>query len=183
MSTVVVVLVLVTWTELRLAELLFSESNVGALLAQGATEHCASDHRWLLLANVVPPATAITGLWLTGPLLPGPVRWVSLGLLVVAESLHWWAIATLGRRWTTGVYVVPHESPVVRGPYRYLRHPGYVAGVASALLLPLVAGCWWGPLVVGAVMAVVVTRRVRCEDAAWRTTGTAGGADPAYTRR
>lgn len=177
MSTTLVVLLVVAWGELRIAELLLSEHDVGPLLARGAQECCAHQHRWLLLANTLPPAATLLGVRFstdTGATVTmTPVQWAALGVLVVAESLHWWAIATLGTRWTTGVYVVPGEQPVHRGPYRLVRHPGYLGGATSAVLLPAVVGAWWGAAVVTVAMAVVVTLRVRCEDRAWRTVGAA----------
>lgn len=51
----------------------------------------------------------------------------------MAKALKYWAIASLGERWTFRV-LVPANAPLVTGgPYRYLRHPNYV-GVAGELL-------------------------------------------------
>src|SRR5262245_41829446 len=51
------------------------------------------------------------------------------GILVfsAAKALKWWAIVSLGPSWTFRVIVVPGAPLVVRGPYRWLRHPNYVA--------------------------------------------------------
>lgn len=59
--------------------------------------------------------------------IPGD-RWLTGGLIVfvAGKALKWWAIATLGSRWTFRVVVVPREPLVASGPYRFLRHPNYV---------------------------------------------------------
>jgi methyltransferase len=72
-------------------------------------------------------------------------RMVLAGLLVLvgAKALKYWAIATLGPRWTFRVLVPPGHALVSTGPYRLLRHPNYLAvlgeliGVALALGAPL----------------------------------------------
>ena len=46
--------------------------------------------------------------------------------------MKYWAIATLGARWTFRVLVPPHSTRITDGPYRFLRHPNYV-GVAGEL--------------------------------------------------
>jgi len=50
-----------------------------------------------------------------------------------AKALKYWAIATLGDRWTFRVLVPPGSRRTLGGPYRVLRHPNYV-GVAGELL-------------------------------------------------
>lgn len=55
-----------------------------------------------------------------------------LVLFFLAKGLKYWAIATLGTRWTFRVLVPPGSARIVEGPYRWLRHPNYV-GVAGEL--------------------------------------------------
>ena len=53
-------------------------------------------------------------------------------VFALAKGLKYWAIATLGDRWTFRVLVPPRSTRVAAGPYRFLRHPNYV-GVAGEL--------------------------------------------------
>ena len=50
------------------------------------------------------------------------------GMFAAGKALKYWAIATLGPRWTFRVVVVPGEPLTRSGPYRFVRHPNY-AGV------------------------------------------------------
>lgn len=54
-------------------------------------------------------------------------------IIVAAKLLKFWAIATLGVRWTYRVVVLPGAPLVSSGPYRWMRHPNYV-GVLGELL-------------------------------------------------
>ena len=68
-------------------------------------------------------------------------RLVLLGLLVfgLAKAIKFWAIASLGSRWSFRVLVLPGAPLVTGGPYQWLRHPNYIgvmgelAGVAISL--------------------------------------------------
>lgn len=58
-----------------------------------------------------------------------PDRLVTAGAVVfaLAKALKYWAIATLGSRWTFRVLVPPGSSRIRRGPYRWVAHPNYIA--------------------------------------------------------
>jgi methyltransferase len=65
----------------------------------------------------------------------GADSWFVAGLVIflLAKALKYWAIASLGPRWTFRVLVPPGSTRTVRGPYRWLAHPNYV-GVAGELI-------------------------------------------------
>ena len=67
---------------------------------------------------------------------PGAVGWIALAGVLAAQALRYWAIATLGWRWNTRIVVVPGAAPVTGGPYRFVRHPNYVAVIAEMVALP-----------------------------------------------
>jgi methyltransferase len=66
------------------------------------------------------------GLW-PGVFLAGAL------LFVVSKALKYWAIGSLGPRWTFRVLVLPGVPLVGSGPYRYVAHPNYVAVVGELL--------------------------------------------------
>lgn len=45
---------------------------------------------------------------------------------LVLEAARGWIIAALGSRWTTRIIVVPGETLVDEGPYKFFRHPNYM---------------------------------------------------------
>jgi methyltransferase len=89
-----------------------------------------------------------------------------LVLAVAAQGLRWWCVATLGRQWCTRVVVVAGLSAVRAGPYRWLRHPNYVAVVVEGFALPLVHTAWVTAVVFTVANAWLLRVRIRTEDAA-----------------
>lgn len=92
--------------------------------------------------------------------LPG--LWV--GLLAAATGLRWWSIRTLGPDWNVRGLVPDDLRPVVRGPYRFLRHPNYLAVAVEFLALPLAAGAGWSAAGLSLVNALVLADRIRAEE-------------------
>ena len=89
-----------------------------------------------------------------------------LVILVVSKLLKYWAIASLGERWTFRVLVPPGSARTRRGPYRWLSHPNYVAVVGE------IAGCALashavatGPIAF-AVFGTLMLQRIKVEEAA-----------------
>jgi len=89
-----------------------------------------------------------------------------LGVFVLLQAMRVWALATLGRRWTTRIIAVPGETLVRRGPYRFLNHPNYAVVVGEIAVLPLVFGLWQYALVFSILNAAVLTTRIQAEDRA-----------------
>jgi methyltransferase len=89
-----------------------------------------------------------------------------LALVLGAQALRWWCVATLGPRWNTRVIVVPGLAPVRRGPYRLLAHPNYAAVVVEGLALPLVHGAWLTAAAFALGNVPLLAVRVACENAA-----------------
>jgi methyltransferase len=50
------------------------------------------------------------------------------------------------------------------GPYRWIRHPNYLAVVVEILALPLAGGAWLSALGLSALDAVVLFDRIRDEE-------------------
>lgn len=130
----VVILALVTTQ--RLGELMLARRNTKALLARGACE-AGRGHYPLIVAV---HAAWLAALWW---LAPGrPVIWPLIGLFLLLQAGRIWVLATLGRRWTTRIIVLPDAPLVKDGPYRWLRHPNYAIVVGEVAVLPLAFGLW-----------------------------------------
>ena len=62
--------------------------------------------------------------------------------------------------------VVPGRPAVDSGPYRFVRHPNYVAVIVEMLALPLVHSAWLTALLFSAANAWLLARRIAHEEAA-----------------
>ena len=150
----------------RLAELVVARRNLTWARSQGGVEYGRRHYPWIVLAHVALLVAAPAEVWLLGrPFVPA-LGWPMLAVVVLAQGLRWWCIGTLGRRWNTRVVVVPGMPLVDGGPYRWLRHPNYAAVVAEGLALPLVHTAWLTALAFTVANALLLTVRVRVENAA-----------------
>jgi methyltransferase len=76
-----------------------------------------------------------------------------------AKALKWWAIVTLGPFWTFRVIVLPGAPLVTSGPYRWMRHPNYVAVVGELIGSAVITGAVIsGPLTTAMFLALLAKR-------------------------
>ena len=87
-------------------------------------------------------------------------------LFAFAKALKWWAIQTLGPAWTFRVIVVPQAALVSRGPYRFLRHPNYLAVVGELVGAALMTGAIVAGPAATLVFGVLLKKRRAVEDRA-----------------
>jgi methyltransferase len=85
-------------------------------------------------------------------------------LAILAQALRYWAIATLGKRWNVRVIVVPGLPAVNDGPYRFLRHPNYLAVILEGFAVPLMHSAYWTAIGFSLVNAYLLRRRILCEE-------------------
>ncbi len=155
----------------RLVELRLSERNRRALLAQGGVEAGAGHYPWMVALHALfLLASALEVVLLRRPLRPFLAA-LMLALVAGAIALRYGAIRALGERWTTRVLVVPGAAPVVRGPYRFIRHPNYLAVAVEIFALPLVHGAWLTALVFSLANAGLLGVRIRAEERALAALG------------
>lgn len=157
MNAATIILALVTLQ--RLAELVIARRNTKALLERGAHEVGASHY---------PLIVAVHALWLLSLwwLAPGrPIVWPLIGLFLLLQIGRLWVLATLGKRWTTRIIVLPGEPLVAKGPFRLVRHPNYVVVAAEIAVLPLAFGLWQTALIFSILNALVLAVRIRAEEA------------------
>ncbi len=153
----------------RLVELVVSRRNAAWSLAQGGRETGQSHFPAMVVLHTGLLVGMLVEAWVRRPEVPAALAWSMLGLAVASQALRWWCIATLGRRWNTRVIVVPGLPPVTSGPYRFMRHPNYVAVVVEGVALPLIHEAWITAVVFTVLNAALLRVRIRVEEQALRT--------------
>jgi methyltransferase len=99
---------------------------------------------------------------------PGLDTLLGCMLMVVSKAVKYWAIASLGHRWSFRVLVVPGSSLVAHGPYAVVRHPNYIAVVGELVSMALLVGARvTGPLAI-LLFSLLLRQRIRVENAALR---------------
>ena len=150
----------------RLAEMAVSKRHAAWAFARGGVEMGQRHFPWMVaLHTALLVGCVVEVVAADRPFVPW-LGWPMLVLVVLAQGLRWWCIATLGPRWNTRVIVVPGSPLVTGGPYRLLRHPNYVAVVVEGIALPLVHTAWVTVLVFTVLNAWLLTVRIRVEEQA-----------------
>jgi methyltransferase len=83
-----------------------------------------------------------------------------------AKALKYWAIASLGVRWTFRVLVPPGSRRTSAGPYRLMRHPNYVAVAGELAGMALLAQAPVSGVLGFAGFAALLRARVQVEERA-----------------
>ena len=148
-----------------LAEARRSARNERALRAAGAIEPRGDVYAVMQIAYPLGFLLPIGEAWLHGRGM-SPLVMAGAAVFGLAKALKYWAIAALGPRWTFRVLVPPSSQRTFAGPYRFVRHPNYIAVAGElagvALMSQAIAT---GPLaVVGFTMLMLL--RIRVEERA-----------------
>ena len=150
----------------RVVELVVSERNRRWSLAAGGVESGSGHYPVMVALHTALLVGAVVEVFLADrPFLPW-LGWPMLALVLAAQGLRWWCITVLGRQWCTRIVVVPGLSAVRTGPYRWLRHPNYLAVVVEGVALPLVHSAWVTAAVFTVANALLLRTRVAAEERA-----------------
>jgi len=150
----------------RLAELLVSRRNARLAFAAGGVETGSRHYAVMVALHALFPlacAVEVVGLHRA---FPGFIGIAALLTAIVAQALRWWVVGTLGWRWNTRIIAVPGAEPVTSGPYRFLRHPNYLAVMLEALAVPLIHGAWLSAIAFVCANAALLAVRIPAEERA-----------------
>jgi protein-S-isoprenylcysteine O-methyltransferase len=93
---------------------------------------------------------------------------VALAAMVLGLAVRTWAVATLGRWFTWNVDVQPGQEVVERGPYRFVRHPGYAGALLTYVAVCALFDCWVAAALAAVALPAAFLRRIRYEEALLR---------------
>lgn len=150
----------------RIAELVLSGRHASALLDRGGVESGRRHFPVMIVLHTALLAGCVAEPLLAHRAFQPVFGTVMVVVVVAANALRYWCVATLGPRWTARVIVVPGLAPVRSGPYRWFSHPNYVAVVIEGAALPLAGSAWITAIGFTAANAALLTVRIRCENRA-----------------
>jgi methyltransferase len=149
----------------RLLELRISRRRQQALQARGVARvpephfrAMVALHTTILLGSALEP-------WLADRQPIAPVSLAALLVVAAAVALRLWVIATLGPHWNVQVMDSLSLGVVQSGPFRFIRHPNYLAVFLELFALPLVTGAWLTAALGTAAHVWVLFHRIRIEEA------------------
>lgn len=148
-------------------ELIYSAKNERRIRRQqpGAPQAARSIFKWIAVVNLGLFTLPALERWLRRrppPLLATGVGWVA-ALAGVALRLS--VLVSLRDSWNVHAVVPSNLRIVDRGPYRFIRHPNYLALGLEFLGLPLIGGAYLSALGLGLANAALLRQRIIEEDA------------------
>ena len=145
-----------------LAENILSRRNERTLRARGATEPEGDVYRLMRLAY---PACFLAMTIEGGVFGIARPSWWRIGVVTFlgAKTLKYWAITSLGSRWSFRVLVPRGERLVKRGPYRWLAHPNYMAVVGELIGMALMMSASIAGVLSVAGFGALIAQRVAVE--------------------
>ena len=148
----------------RLVESRLSARNQHRLAARGAVKVPEPHFPWMVLLHAgVLISAALEVLLLRRPLIPALALVMGV-LFLLANALRWWVIANLAEHWNVEVMDSTQLGIVTRGPYRWIRHPNYLAVFVELIALPLIHTAWLTALWASAFNLWVLHRRLEVEE-------------------
>ncbi|CAH0168424.1 hypothetical protein SRABI80_01040 [Peribacillus frigoritolerans] len=149
----------------RLVELYIAKQNEKQLKAGGAIEYGESHYKWMVLMHlsffivliieVVALERDISGLW--------PI-WLTLFL--IAQSGRVWVIRSLGKHWNTKIIVVPDADVVIKGPYKFFKHPNYIIVATEILVISLLFNAYYTAIIFSLLNVWMMMVRIPLEEKA-----------------
>jgi methyltransferase len=164
-ATPVVAIVLAGVFLLMLVELQLSVSNERYLRAHGAIE--PPDDVYLVMRLAYPGVFLAMGLeGLSHTTLSRDMVLAGVLLLGWAKALKFWVMSALGRRWSFRVLVLPELGLVAHGPYRFMRHPNYLAVLMEIASVGIALEAGITGLIGFLGFAWILRRRIQVEERA-----------------
>lgn len=160
----------------RLAELFVATRNRRWALSNGGIEIGGRHYPLIVALHIGLLAGCLLEVWWRHPGFTPALGVPMITVMLAAQAVRWWCIATLGHRWNTRVIVIPGLAPIRRGPYRILSHPNYLAVVVEGIALPLVHTAWITAAAFTLINSAVLSVRIRVENRALAADGS-GEAD------
>jgi methyltransferase len=149
----------------RLLELRASARHERGLRERGGHEVGSAHFPLFVVLHALYPVALAAEVLALGA-RPGVLWPLWLALFAGSQALRAAVHGALGERWTVRVWVVPGLPPVSHGPYRWLRHPNYLAVAVELAAGALLLGAWRTALVASVLNLVALAIRIPVEERA-----------------
>ncbi len=126
----------------RLSELWISKRHECWLKEHGAIEFGQKHYVWIVVLMILFFISLVFEYFFTKA--HSPFYWPLLLLFIfLTQALRFWSMQSLGKRWTTRIWILPNTPRITQGPYRFFKHPNYLAVTLEIILIPWLFGCYF----------------------------------------
>jgi len=75
-----------------------------------------------------------------------------------------WIILSLGKFWNTKIYHIAKAPLIIKGSYKYFKHPNYLVVIAEIMVIPLIFHLFYTALIFSILNAIMLYVRIREEN-------------------
>lgn len=93
------------------------------------------------------------------------IRWLGLSVMFISLALRFWSMRVLGKYYTRTLRVSDTQTIVSQGPYRIIRHPGYLGTIFVWVGFALAVGNWVATIILTILLFSVYGYRIHLEEA------------------
>jgi methyltransferase len=147
----------------RLVELVIAKKNEKKSLAAGGIEYDKKGYSGIVIMHVMFFISLFAEYFYFEHTL-NKFWIIFLILFIAAQGLRYWAIISLGNLWNTRIIIVPGSKLVHSGPYKYFKHPNYMAVITELAVLPLMFSCFFTTIIFSAANLLLLKRRIAIEE-------------------
>ncbi|WP_036832849.1 isoprenylcysteine carboxyl methyltransferase family protein [Pontibacillus litoralis] len=149
----------------RIVEIGVARRNEQWMKDRGAYEVGREHYRWFIVVH---------SLFFLAILVEAPFaslqwsfssQWLFV-LFIMTQAFRIWCLASLGKYWNTKIIVMPGGERVVRGPYRFMKHPNYVIVAVEFVVIPLLFQAYWTALLFPFLHLLLMYIRIPIEEQA-----------------
>lgn len=166
---------------IRITELIIAKTNENWMRRRGAIEFGASHYPYMVSMHILFFISLIfekvffnRGLAAVWPVI--------FTVFVLTQFLRVWVIASLGRYWNTKILVLPNAKVIMKGPYRFLRHPNYCVVSLEFIVIPLLFSAYYTFLVFSLLNLFILSVRIPEEEKALKSLTEYEGSFHAHKR-
>ncbi|MCL4395550.1 MAG: isoprenylcysteine carboxylmethyltransferase family protein [Chloroflexi bacterium] len=116
------------------------------------------------IASLAPAVGAALDYWRIAFVDYTWIGWCGVAIMVAGLALRFWANRTLGEFYTRTLVTTAGQRVVQAGPYRVVRHPGYLGSLLFWLGAGVAAMNWIAALLVVVLMFGVYVYRIQSEE-------------------
>ncbi len=116
------------------------------------------------IASTVLLVAAALDYWRIGLIDNALIGWLGIAIMVAGIALRFWANQTLGEFYTRTLKTTARQRVVQQGPYRVVRHPGYLGTILLWLGAGIAAVNWIAAVLIIVLMFGVYIYRIRSEE-------------------
>lgn len=149
----------------RVSELIIAKRNERWMISIGAMIHGKNHYPFIVALHIL----FLLSLWSEVTMFNHELSsiWIILlPLIVFSQVIRYWAIFSLGKYWNTKIIIVPNQIIESKGPYKFIRHPNYVAVALEIGLFPLLFHAYTTAIVFSFLNMLMMMIRIPIEEKA-----------------